>query len=239
VSRAPQLRRAGHRRSDRRSTPGRASTRARSSRRRRASALHGPNHPKRAARSGRDAPTARRVDATDIGPKHPARYGQNDCEIAAAGITVSCRVGDHVFHVGLFVGGSRASSRSAIGCLIVSGKKPFDFCELAINFASFQPNHRQHHNDGGQSHRESNQYTQPLSPQSAADIKSGRSWAAPPSAPGSASRPTVRPTSAEGRDPAGGTARQSNRARQYPRTQGLFMVELGKGEGLRRRTAIR
>jgi transposase len=22
------------------------------------------------------------VDATDIGPKHPARYGQNDCEIA-------------------------------------------------------------------------------------------------------------------------------------------------------------
>jgi hypothetical protein len=53
------------------------------------------------------------------------------------------------------------------------------------------------------------------------------------------SRPTVRPTSAEGRDPAGGTTRQSNRARQYPRTQGLFMVELGKGEGLRRRTAIR
>jgi hypothetical protein len=56
-----------------------------------------------------------------------------------------------------------------------------------------------------------------------------------PSAPGSASRPTVRPTSAEGRDPAGGTSRQSNRARQYPRTQGLFMLELGKGEGLRRR----
>ena len=152
--------------------------------------------------------------------------------IAAAGNNaVSCRVGDHVFHVGLFVGGSGASSRSAIGCLIVSGKKPFDFCELAINFAHFQPNHRQHHNDGGQSHRKSNQYTQPLSPQLAADIKSGRSWAAPPSAPGSASRPTVRPTSAEGRDPAGGTTRQSNRARQYPRTQGLFIARAWQGRG--------
>jgi hypothetical protein len=70
--------------------------------------------------------------------------------------------------VGLFVVGSGASSRSAVGFLIVSGKKPFDFRELAINFAHFQSNHRQHHNDGCQSHRKSNQYTQPLSPQFAA-----------------------------------------------------------------------
>src|SRR5215471_10746856 len=27
-------------------------------------------------------PSARTVDATDIGSQHPARYGQNDCEIA-------------------------------------------------------------------------------------------------------------------------------------------------------------
>jgi hypothetical protein len=34
------------------------------------------------ARPEYDEPSARTVDATDIGPQHPARYGQNDCEIA-------------------------------------------------------------------------------------------------------------------------------------------------------------
>jgi hypothetical protein len=36
----------------------------------------------RGARPEYDEPSARTVDATDIGPQHPARYGQNDCEIA-------------------------------------------------------------------------------------------------------------------------------------------------------------
>ena len=36
----------------------------------------------RAARSEYDAPSVRTVDASDIGPQHPARYGQNDREIA-------------------------------------------------------------------------------------------------------------------------------------------------------------
>ena len=35
----------------------------------------------RAARSEYDAPSVRKVDASDIGPQHPARYGQNDREI--------------------------------------------------------------------------------------------------------------------------------------------------------------
>jgi hypothetical protein len=68
---------------------------------------------------------------------------------------VSCGVGDHVFHMGLFVVRSGASSRSAIGCLIVNGKKPLNFRELAINFAHFQSHHRQQHDDAGQSHRKS------------------------------------------------------------------------------------
>ena len=36
----------------------------------------------RAARSEYDAPSVRAADASDIGPQRPARYGQNDREIA-------------------------------------------------------------------------------------------------------------------------------------------------------------
>jgi hypothetical protein len=36
----------------------------------------------RAVRSGYDAHSVRTADASDIGPRHPARYGQNDREIA-------------------------------------------------------------------------------------------------------------------------------------------------------------
>jgi hypothetical protein len=36
----------------------------------------------RAARSEYDAPSVRAADASDIGPQHPARHGQNDREIA-------------------------------------------------------------------------------------------------------------------------------------------------------------
>jgi transposase IS66-like protein len=36
----------------------------------------------RAARSEYDAPAVRTADASDIGPQHPARHGQNDREIA-------------------------------------------------------------------------------------------------------------------------------------------------------------
>ena len=36
----------------------------------------------RAARSEYDAPSVRTADASDIGPQHPARHGQNDREIA-------------------------------------------------------------------------------------------------------------------------------------------------------------
>ena len=36
----------------------------------------------RAARSEYDAPSVRTADASDIGPQHPARDGQNYCEIA-------------------------------------------------------------------------------------------------------------------------------------------------------------
>ena len=35
----------------------------------------------RAARPEYDARSARTADASDIGSQHPARYGQNDCEI--------------------------------------------------------------------------------------------------------------------------------------------------------------
>ena len=36
----------------------------------------------RAARSEYDAPSVRTADASNNGPQHPARYGQNDREIA-------------------------------------------------------------------------------------------------------------------------------------------------------------
>ena len=64
-----------------RSRSRRASTPAKSSRRR-ASAPRAPTHPMRAARSEYDAPSVRAADASDIGPQRPARYGQNDREIA-------------------------------------------------------------------------------------------------------------------------------------------------------------
>src|SRR2546423_3885400 len=67
--------------SDRRSRSRRASTPAKSSRRR-ASAPRAPTHPMGAARSEYDAPSVRAADASDIGPQRPARYGQNDREIA-------------------------------------------------------------------------------------------------------------------------------------------------------------
>ena len=66
---------------DRRSRPHRASTPAKSSRRQ-ASAPRAPTHQRRAAHSEYDAPSVRTADASDIGPQHPARYGQNDREIA-------------------------------------------------------------------------------------------------------------------------------------------------------------
>ena len=43
-----------------------------------------------------------------------------------------------------------------MGCLIVNRKQPFDFRELAINFAHFQSHHRQQNDDAGQSHGKSN-----------------------------------------------------------------------------------
>src|SRR6202049_1987884 len=78
---APPRRPAVHRPSDRRSRSRRASTPAKSSRRQ-ASAPRAPTHPMRAARSEYDAPSVRAADASDIGPQRPARYGQNDREIA-------------------------------------------------------------------------------------------------------------------------------------------------------------
>jgi hypothetical protein len=81
VSGAPLGRLAVHRLSDRRSRPGRASTPAKSSRRR-ASAPRAPTRPRHAARSEYDAPSVRTADASDIGLQLPARYGQNDREIA-------------------------------------------------------------------------------------------------------------------------------------------------------------
>jgi hypothetical protein len=50
--------------------------------RRRAVARRARNHLMRAARPEYDARSARTADASDIGSQHPARYGQNDCEIA-------------------------------------------------------------------------------------------------------------------------------------------------------------
>ena len=81
MRRAPPTRPAVRRPSDRRSRSRRASTPAKSSRRR-ASAPRAPTHPMRAARSEYDAPSVRAADASDIGLQRPARYGQNDREIA-------------------------------------------------------------------------------------------------------------------------------------------------------------
>ena len=77
------MRLVARRPSDRRNRRRRASTPAGSSRRR-AIARRARNHLMRAARPEYDARSARTADASDIGSQHPARYGQNDCEIALA-----------------------------------------------------------------------------------------------------------------------------------------------------------
>src|SRR5512133_535772 len=75
------MRLVARRPSDRRNRRRRASTPAGSSQRR-AIARRARNHLMRAARPEYDARSARTADASDIGSRHPARYGQNDCEIA-------------------------------------------------------------------------------------------------------------------------------------------------------------
>src|SRR5512140_1657802 len=75
------MRLVARRPSDQRNRRRRASTLAASSRRR-AIARRARNHLMRAARPEYDARSARTADASDIGSRHPARYGQNDCEIA-------------------------------------------------------------------------------------------------------------------------------------------------------------
>jgi len=56
----------------------------------------------RAARSEYDARSVRAADASDIGPQHPARYGQNDREIA---------LGRKAW---LFAGSDRGGDRAAV-----------------------------------------------------------------------------------------------------------------------------
>jgi hypothetical protein len=56
----------------------------------------------RAARSEYDAPSVRTADASDIGPQHPARYGQNDREIV---------LGRKSW---LFAGSERGADRAAV-----------------------------------------------------------------------------------------------------------------------------
>jgi hypothetical protein len=65
----------------------------------------------RAARPEYDARSARTADASDIGLRHPARYGQNDCEIA---------LGRKSW---LFAGSERGADRAAaITTLIMTAK---------------------------------------------------------------------------------------------------------------------
>jgi transposase len=65
----------------------------------------------RAARSEYDAPSVRKVDASDIGPQHPARHGQNDREIA---------LGRKSW---LFAGSQRGADRAAVmATLIITAK---------------------------------------------------------------------------------------------------------------------
>lgn len=65
----------------------------------------------RAARSEYDAPSVRKVDASDIGPQHPARHGQNDREIA---------LGRKAW---LFAGSQRGADRAAaMATLIMTAK---------------------------------------------------------------------------------------------------------------------
>jgi hypothetical protein len=64
----------------------------------------------RAARSEYDAPSVRAADASDIGPQRPARYGQNDREIA---------LGRKSW---LFAGSDRGGERAAMYTLTETAK---------------------------------------------------------------------------------------------------------------------
>ena len=96
--------------SDRRSRPHRASTPAKSLRRR-ASVRRAPTHPMRAARSEYDAPSVRTADTSDIGPQHPARDGQNNREIA---------LGRKSW---LFAGSERGADRAAFMATLITTAK--------------------------------------------------------------------------------------------------------------------
>jgi transposase len=65
----------------------------------------------RAARSEYDAPSVRKVDASDIGPQHPARHGQNDREIA---------LGRKSW---LFAGSQRGADRAAVMATLIMTAK--------------------------------------------------------------------------------------------------------------------
>ena len=65
----------------------------------------------RAARSEYDARSVRAADASDIGPQHPARYGQNDREIALG----------HKNH--LFAGSDGGGARWATVCTLIATAK--------------------------------------------------------------------------------------------------------------------
>lgn len=65
----------------------------------------------RAARSEYDAPSVRTADASDIGPRHPARYGQNDREIA---------LGRKSW---LFAGSDRGGERAAVMLTLIQTAK--------------------------------------------------------------------------------------------------------------------
>jgi hypothetical protein len=65
----------------------------------------------RAARPEYDARSARTADATDNGSRHPARYGQNDCEIA---------LGRKAW---LFAGSDRGGQRAAVMFTLIQTAK--------------------------------------------------------------------------------------------------------------------
>ena len=65
----------------------------------------------RAARSEYDAPSVRTADASDIGPQHPARHGQNGREIA---------LGRKSW---LFAGSDRGGERAAIMLTLIQTAK--------------------------------------------------------------------------------------------------------------------
>ena len=73
----------------------------------------------RGARPEYNEPSARTVDATDIGSQHPARYGQNDCEIA---------LGRKSW---LFAGSERGADRAAAMATLIMTAKLNDIDPLA------------------------------------------------------------------------------------------------------------